>query len=452
MSGSCAAGALVVFTVVLALGCAREREDPPEAPPVVADGRITGGGPAADGRVLVRAFHAWSRVVVPGATVVCHETGAEATTDSTGTAVLAVPLGPFTVTGGAPGYGLATITRATTAEVGLPLPPPTPRIILVRGTVKNIAGTLSRAEVNDGRPGSPDPSLTPPAPPAPQDDTYQIHMAGTRNFHVTGLDLGSSGLLNLHVTPFELKVPSHKTWANVDFTFPAVGGLTISTASGNLFYPTGFTPTTVEVRPRAGFPGQDFYRGGGAVVGWGTVTSPFSTVSLEYAPSVVAAVSATDLVVDGVAWNSAGDLTRALLPHAGPPATAAFPSAFSLTFPPLPYQTAPANSTTAQVGLTPSLQWTATLPAGGGAYRVHVLAASPPGNLWDLWVPAGTTSVALPALPASLTAFGPRVGFVYNWQVRALALAPLAWDELTLDRLDWDGTGEALPVPWAFLP
>ncbi len=438
------------FVALLALACARERDDPPEAPVVVADGRITGGGPAADGRVLVQAFHAWSRVVVPGATVVCHETGAEATTDSTGRAVLAVPAGPFTVTGGAPGYGLATVTQAATAAVGLPLPPQAYRIVGARGTVQNIAGSASRAEVNDGR-GGVDPLLTPPAPPASPTDTYQILMAGTRNFHVTGLDLTSSGLFNIAVAPLELKIPSHKTVMTVDFPFPAIGGLTISTASGSLSYPIGFTPTTVEVRPRAGFPGQEFYRGGGAVVGWGTVTSPFSTVSLDYAPSAIAAVSATDLVVDGVAWNSAGDLTRAILPHAGPPLAASYPSPFSLSFPPLPYQTVPANSTTAQVGLTPSLQWTAALP-NGGAYRVHVLATSPPGNLWDLWVPAGAASVTLPALPASLAPLGPRVGSVYNWQVRALGLPSLSWDDLSLDRLDWDGTGEALPVPWSFLP
>jgi hypothetical protein len=432
-----------VCGVALLAGACAPRTDVAPAPSVlVAEGPLLDGA-AAGGWAAVTAYDGWNRVLVAGATVHCHETADSAATDSAGRAWLRVPDGPFTVTGAAPGFGLCTVTAATTAHVGLPLPALAPRTVGVRGTVTGIVdATASRVEVPEGR-GGLDPLLgTTPS------DTYQLTMATGRNFRVTALEIGASGLRNLVISPVEWKLPPHKTVGTVDLAFP--GSLpTIATCNGSLSYPSGFVAAITTVIGRVRTDLQDAADGEGVVVGWGTIGGFGGTFALDHAPAVTASLSPTDRIIDALAVGGSGDFTRARLPHATALVGGDFPSSASLTFPPLPYPVSPTGTT--GVGLTPALQWTATVAAGAGAYVVTLQDLAGTWR-WECWVPGGTATCVLPALPPALAASGPAVGAVVQWDVRGWHCPAFGWTAASLRRLALDATGETRSPAATFTP
>ena len=432
-----------VAAALLLLAACEAPRDPAAAPaPLEAAAILTADGPAGAYRT-VRCYDEWSRIPLAGATVTCLETGEVARTDTSGTALLRAPAGPATLTGWAPGYGLATVVGATTARVGLPLPDLTPRTIAVRGTVGNIVATTgSHAEVPNGL-GGPDPMLA-----SSPTDTYQLTMRAARNFRVTILEIGPSGLSNLACSPFQWKLAPHKSATIVDFGFPSFPP-TLSTCSGSCALPGGFTAATVEVRGRAVLAGEEPLGGEGTVVGFGAPASPFASYTLDYPGTVLTALGATELVVDGVARAASGAFTRTRVPHVAT-STGQFPSALTLVFPAVCTPASPPNAT-AGVSRTPTLAWTGGTPAGAGADRVRLRDLAS-GRLWDVWIPGGAGTVTLPALPAALAPQGLAVGATVLWSVRGFHCPAFAWTDASLARLDRDGTGESEGAPFTFVP
>ena len=89
------------------------------------------------------------------------------------------------------------------------------------------------------------------------------------------------------------------------------------------------------------------------------------------------------------------------------------------------------------------------MPTGAGAYLVTLRDVS---TVWTIWVPGGSATVTLPALPASLSAWGLTPGNPVTWTVRAIGCPGLAWSSVSLRRLAVDATGEAQTQPLTFTP
>lgn len=433
--------ALLGLLALAAVGCEPGRDVAPAAPPVEPAGRLQGWGPAG-ARIGVVVFDAWNRTTLAGATVTCHETGDVATTDATGHATLRVPPAPFTITGGASGFGLATVADAATALVGLPLPALAPRIVGVRGTITNVTDTTaSRCEVN-GVTGGLDPFLNTLGA-----DLYQLTARSGRNFRVTALQIGTGGLQNIAVSPLQWKLPPHKTVATVDFGLPFAPPV-ISNASGSIAWPAGFTVATVGVRGLAALDLRDVARAADVTVGWGTVGPGRATYQLDYAAGVIAPLAPVALQVEGRASGIAGTQLLARVPNAGGLTPGAFAPVANLAFPAPDVPLTPGGGIAGQ-GLTPTLTWSGVVAAG--CYRVRCTDQTN-GNLWDLWLPAPRSRVTIPALPPELQARGLTTGRLVAWHVRAIHDAGLVWTDLTLDRLEREPTGESLAPAEVFFP
>ncbi|MHC5019975.1 MAG: hypothetical protein ACYTGX_07650 [Planctomycetota bacterium] len=433
-----AVSGLLLFAL---LGCEPGRDVDTSPPPVAPAGVVQGLGPAG-GRIGVTVFDSWNRTTIAGATVVCHESGATAVTDATGRASLVVPPPPFTITGGAAGFGLATVAGASASTVGLPLRAATPRSVSVRGTITNIADTTaSRCEVNGGT-GGLDPLLT-----ALGSDTYQLTARAGRNFRVTALEIGASGLRNIALSPLQWKLPPHKAAATVDFAFPLTPPA-LSSASGSLGWPSAFSASTLAIRGLATLDLDDLAEVGDVTVGWGVAGGGGATYQLDYAPAVIAGLAPRDLRVEGVAASLAGTRLLARAPHAAGATAGSFAAVLNLTFPAPSTPTAPAGGIPAQ-GITPLLTWSGTVAAG--CYRLSCTDQIT-GNRWDVWLPAPATQFRLPPLPPALQPRGLTAGNVTAWDVRAIHDAGLVWEDWALDRLTREPSGESLTAPEYFTP
>lgn len=422
-------------------GCEPGRDVAVSQPPVEAAGRLQSGGPAG-ARIAVTAFDAWNRTTVGGATVTCHETGDVAVTDATGRATLRVPPPPFTITGGAEGFGLATVAGASAAAVGVPLPALAPRTVGVRGTITNIAdATASRCEVNGGQ-GGIDPWLGTLGA-----DTYQLTARAGRNFHVTALEIGASGLRNIAVSPLQWKLPPHKTVATVDFGLPTAAPV-LSSTSGSITWPAGFTASTLTIRGLAAPDLNDVAEVADVTVGWGVPGPAQATYQLDYAAGVVASLAPRDLQVEARAADLAGNRLLARAPHAAGLTAGTFAAAANLAFPALSIPVAPGSGLPGQ-SVTPALSWSGAVTAG--CYRLRC-TDQVNGNRWDVWLPAPATQFTLPALPPPLAPSGLTAGQLVAWDVRAVHDGGLVWSNCALDRFTREPSGETTALPEMFVP